>query len=67
VTFVSGGPISPSFCDYRTERRSGGTMYLCPYCTFTYFRGRGNDEGAHDRAVATIQQHVEMDHAEQTA
>jgi hypothetical protein len=49
----------------RTERRSAGTVYLCPYCAFSYLRGRGNDLGAHDRAVETIVQHVAQAHAEQ--
>lgn len=51
----------------RTERRSSGTVYLCPYCPFSHFRGRGNDLGAHDRAVDVIVQHAVANHAEQVA
>jgi len=47
---------------YVTARRSGGTAYLCPSCTFSFFRGLGNDEGAHDRAVAAIERHVAESH-----
>lgn len=50
-----------------TTRRSGGTLYLCPCCTFSYFRGRGNDLDAHDRAVAEVTQHLRQNHAEQVA
>lgn len=51
----------------RTERRSAGTVYLCPYCAFSFFRGRGNDLGAHERAVEAITQHVTRDHEEQAS
>lgn len=51
-----------AFTDYHTTRRSPGTLYLCPYCAFSYYRGRGNDPDAHDRAVASIQEHVEQSH-----
>jgi hypothetical protein len=40
---------------------------MCPYCAFSYFRGRGNDLGAHDRAVAEVSRHVEQSHAGQVA
>lgn len=55
------------FTEYRTERRSVGTMYLCLHCSFSYLRGRGKDVGAHDRAIAAIAQHVAVNHSKREA